>query len=1233
MIHSFKFGSKLAVSAFAFAILLLGPVASNVFATITNCVPAGSIGWWKGEGTAQDSGATNHGTLVGGVGFEFGRVGRAFTFDGYAGTRVDLGDVPSLRSAAFGTIETWIRRASSSVITLQGSIGGIFGFGDKEQHYLGWGFYLDGTGTPVFNFNGGSYVPNVHITDTNYHHLAVKPVTGGSGTVVYVDGMAYSAPYYLSFPGGFYNRGHAAAIGSLGDFPADAFFGSIDELTVYDHVLSASEIQNIYNAGAVGKCPQAPVILVQVLNQTVPAGDTVVFNVQATGSPGLTYQWSFNGANLAGATDASLTLTNVQLAQAGTYAVQITNLLGTASSAGLLVVNLPNCVVAPANLVSCWRGENSPGDTFLVNNGTLAGNVTFGPGKVGQGFVLDGNSDGILLGSPATLQLQTFTIEAWVKRASTTMATGNGESGGSLLGWDTGGYGFGVYNDGRLNLTKIGGETVSTPAILLDANFHHLAVTKSGSVVMFYLDGVSYAVPAFEPGFSFSGSAAIGARGDLSHSFLGSIDEISFYNRALTAAEIQAIYQAGSAGKCLGLIAPFISTQPLSQNVSDGANVTFSVQPGGSPPFGYQWSVGGVNIPGATNSTLTLLSVQRSQSGQYAVRLTNQAGSTNSAPASLMVLPAGPCLTRMSGLVAWWQADGTATDSVGNFNGILPNGAVFAPGKFGQAFSFTGTDQYVANATPGLTGIQNSYTMEFWAWPTRARASTIETVNGQSDIQNQCWAILPSSENTGLLATGVSVGTNGVSVFESGVFYRDLREYSILVYDAPIIGWTHVAVVYSNHLSSLYLNGALVRVSPYSSSYSSYPSTQFGASYAGLLDEVAIYNRPLSSSEISTLYNDGASVAGKCPLPPIILSQPANQSVPPGSNVTFSVQAAGASVLWYQWNKNGAPVPGGTDASITLTNVQFSQSGNYAVTVSGPGGWTNSTSALLTVTSFPCAASPANLVSLWRAENSAVDEASGNNGTLAGNAAFGAGEVGQGFMFDGNNDGVLLGTPSGLKLQDFSIEAWVKRASQTLTTANGESGGSLLGWDTAGYGFGVYNDGSLNLVKIGFSGVNTSALLVDTNYHHVAVTKSSSNVVFYLDGVPYPAAAFDPGFAFSGVAAIGARGDLSHSFLGSIDELSFYSRALSGSEIQTIYHAGIYGKCSGTPPMLRITKSGQNLLLTWPASSEGFQLQEAGALTFPVTWTNVPAAPVITNNEYIVTLPLNVGPKFYRLSR
>lgn len=76
----------------------------------------------------------------------------------------------------------------------------------------------------------------------------------------------------------------------------------------------------------------APAITTQPVNLTAPAGGSATFSVTATGSPPLTYQWSFNGTPLDGRTDASLALDNIQSGNAGSYAVTVSNAFGSTTS-------------------------------------------------------------------------------------------------------------------------------------------------------------------------------------------------------------------------------------------------------------------------------------------------------------------------------------------------------------------------------------------------------------------------------------------------------------------------------------------------------------------------------------------------------------------------------------------------------------------------------------------------------------------------------------------------------------------------------------------------------------------------------------------------------------------------------------------------------------------------------------------------------------------------------------
>ncbi len=117
----------------------------------------------------------------------------------------------------------------------------------------------------------------------------------------------------------------------------------------------------------------------------------------------------------------------------------------------------------------------------------------------------------------------------------------------------------------------------------------------------------------------------------------------------------------------------------------------------------------------------------------------------------------------------------------------------------------------------------------------------------------------------------------------------------------------------------------------------------------GLIDEVSIYNRALSQLEIQLIYLVGHR--GKCvtSVPLTIISQPANQTVFVGQTASFDVLLTNSLPLNFQWYFNSNAIAGATNATLTLTNIQFSQAGVYTVTVSDSSNFVISSIATLTV--------------------------------------------------------------------------------------------------------------------------------------------------------------------------------------------------------------------------------------------------------------------------------------------
>jgi len=295
------------------------------------------------------------------------------------------------------------------------------------------------------------------------------------------------------------------------------------------------------------------------------------------------------------------------------------------------------CVPPPSGLIAWWSGDGNAFDNGGTHHGTLVGNTAYAVGKKGQAFRFDGSGDAVVITNRAEFQLQNLTIEAWVKRDSLAQVSANSD-GAIIFGYGDHGYVLALTANGQVLLSKVGIGGVFSTYHITDLNFHHLAVTKSGQTVVFYLDGQPSAPQSYGDVFEFTTSLAIGNRGDLNQGgLLGVIDEIAIYNRGLAASEIQSIYNAGHAGKCI--LPPVISTQPQDQVVGIGTIASFNVAVESLKPVAYQWRFEGNEIAGAT---LTLTNVQTSNAGAYSVLVTNSIGSILSSNAQLTVITIFP---------------------------------------------------------------------------------------------------------------------------------------------------------------------------------------------------------------------------------------------------------------------------------------------------------------------------------------------------------------------------------------------------------------------------------------------------------------------------------------------------------------------------------------------------------------------------------------------------------------
>jgi hypothetical protein len=245
------------------------------------------------------------------------------------------------------------------------------------------------------------------------------------------------------------------------------------------------------------------------------------------------------------------------------------------------------CTSPPSGMVSWWPGEGNAKDIVNNNNGTING-ATFESGKVGQAFSLDGVDDYVFVGNPESLQLtESVTIDAWVFYSPDLL---EGQVASIAGKWGitvpTDSYVLSsIKQGGVIKLAMgIGDGTTPDPGLIggvIPVNtWTHVAGTYDGTTEenIIYVNGMPVNSRPRPGGIHNSDrNLLIGAQDAVSgitRFFPGLIDEVEIFDRALSLEEIQAIFNAGSAGKCKCTPAPFglLSWWPGDGNANEIVN-------------------------------------------------------------------------------------------------------------------------------------------------------------------------------------------------------------------------------------------------------------------------------------------------------------------------------------------------------------------------------------------------------------------------------------------------------------------------------------------------------------------------------------------------------------------------------------------------------------------------------------------------------------------------------------
>ena len=509
-------------------------------------------------------------------------------------------------------------------------------------------------------------------------------------------------------------------------------------------------------------------------------------------------------------------------------------------------------------LVALWSGEGDGKDSIGTNNGTPV-NVTFTDGVVGQAFHLNGSNAYVQIPDSADLKPTNITIEAWVKfdaqespnaslpgqqtivfKLNTRDAHRGNFTGYSLLK-NVNRFSFVI---GSADGQQVFANSMTAPQVGV---WYHLAGTYDGSSgeLKIYVNGV-------QEGSAYAGfpldcgtrPVFIGTTGEWWDGKLeGIVDEVGIHNRALTPSEIQTYYDSVRKSK----------------NLQPGKPTPTMAATGFVNSNAFEVNKRPDNLQRPGNQVLVV------NSNAFEVNKTTRE-------------PAGP---PRKALVALWSGEGNGKDSVGNNTAILTD-MTFAEGKVGRAFSLNGSSSYAKvpfNSSLDMES-RDGLTLSLWIKP--------------SDVSGFHPILEWYSSNTLPLGIGsqLRLGQNARSQGVLEAVIVDMNGHYHVLRSPPDTvvanSFQHVAVTYDQATGAgiLYLNGRVVAQSRWKSfppktkgdlwiscrPFSHPGDFTYNTFFAGLLDEIAIYNRALTASEIQTYYDavrTGKNLQSNRPTPTI----------------------------------------------------------------------------------------------------------------------------------------------------------------------------------------------------------------------------------------------------------------------------------------------------------------------------------------------------------------------------
>jgi len=463
------------------------------------------------------------------------------------------------------------------------------------------------------------------------------------------------------------------------------------------------------------------------------------------------------------------------------------------------------------------------------NNGTVNGATlnTDRFGRANSAYSFNGQWDLISAdGSKMPIANSSRAIAGWFNINN--IVSSQGED--TLISY--GDYGFGIYSKGYLLHYPGTHYCIANNKNPLDGNWHFFVLQhdsiKNQSYI--YFDGKLSC--SYTEGLSSYYSYLIIGK------CKGSIDDIRIYNRILDSTEVQSLYHEGGYANSATYISSFNPT-------TAGTGTTVSIK-GTSFTGASAVSFGGTaasSFKVVNDSTITAI-VGNGASGNVKVVAPNGTDSLKGFVFSTSTIP-------MNGLVAWYPFTGNTLDSSGNNNHGTNNGATLTTDRFGKAnsaYSFNGTKKnYISAQVTGIPLASNPRTVNFWAkWSGASYVNSAMVINYGTKAPLQAFGCMIFSGNNWFM-------------------YNDANDLnSNKIADTS---WVMVTLTYANKNRRIFINGVLINQDNMSLNTISnllvigtnlfIPKNTVDDYFSGKIDDIAVYNRVLDTTEIKSLYHEG----------------------------------------------------------------------------------------------------------------------------------------------------------------------------------------------------------------------------------------------------------------------------------------------------------------------------------------------------------------------------------------